>query len=154
MELKHAAASLQDKITSVPAEVIDPVMTASKIAQKEKDILQINAKKIEAQRALDEDKVRYEKIEDFLETFEIEKYKKKKESFTETREELDSLIFHLKELSAQKTLLVLEQDKLCTSCIPLIGETVEKKSLEMSLLSKEINSLGTCLLYTSPSPRD
>ena len=139
--LKEASA-LQDKIDSVPAEVIDPVMTAKNIAQKEKTILQINAKKIEAQRTLEENKSKYQKIEDFLETFEIEKYKEKKDSFTEIQEELDGLIFHLKELSAQKTLLVSERDKLCTSCVPLIGETVREKSLEMSLLSKKINSLG------------
>ncbi len=138
--LKEASA-LQDKIDSVPAEVIDPVMTAKNIAQKEKTILQINAKKIEAQRTLEENKSKYQKIEDFLETFEIEKYKEKKDSFTEIQEELDGLIFHLKELSAQKTLLVSERDKLCTSCVPLIGETVREKSLEMSLLSKKINSL-------------
>ena len=141
--LMKEAAALQDKIESVPAEVIDPVMTANSIAKKEKAILQINAKKIEAQRALVEDKSKYGKIEDFLETFEIEKYKKKKDSFTEIREELQGLVFQLKELSAQKTLLVSEQDKLCTSCVPLIGETVQEKSLEMSLLSRKINSLGS-----------
>jgi DNA repair exonuclease SbcCD ATPase subunit/DNA repair exonuclease SbcCD nuclease subunit len=140
--LMKAATDLQDKIDSVPAEIIDPVMTAKNIAQKEKAILQINAKKIEAQRGLEEDKVKYEKIEDFLEGFEIEKYRRKKESFTRIKEELDDLVLQLKELSAQKTLLVSERDKMCPSCFPLIGETVEEKSVEMSLLSKEINSIG------------
>ena len=142
-ELMQQVSNLQDKINSVPAEVIDPVMTASKITQKEKAILQINAKKIDARRVLEEDKTKYEKIEGFLETFEIEEYKKKRDSFTETKEELDDLILQLKELSAQKTLLVLEQDKLCPSCVPLVGETLEEKSLEMSLLAKNINSLGS-----------
>ena len=39
---------------------------------------------------IDENKIKYEKIEDFLKTFEIEKYKKKKESFTKVKEELDT----------------------------------------------------------------
>ena len=73
-ELKHEVNLLEDKISSVPAEIIDPVMTANKITQKEKAILQINAKKTDAQRNIDENKTKYEKIEDFLKDFEIEKY--------------------------------------------------------------------------------
>ena len=141
-QLMQEASSLQDKIDSVPAEIIDPVMTTKKIAQKEKTILQINAKKIEAQRRFEEDKTKYEKIEDFLNSFEIEKYRKKKASFTKIEEELADLILQLEALSRQKTLLVLEQDKVCSSCVPLIGETVEEKSLEMSVISKKINSIG------------
>ena len=140
--LIHEIRDLQDKINSVPAEIIDPVITAKRIAQKEKTILQINAKKTDAQKSLDENKSKYEKIEDFLEDFEIEKYKRKKESFAKVEEELESLILLLRNLSEQKTLLVVEQDKVCTSCVPLIGETIEEKSLEMSLASKQINTIG------------
>ena len=140
--LEQQTRELQEKIDSVPAEIIDPIMTAKKINQKEKTILQINAKKTEAQKSLGENKTKYEKIEIFLKDFEIEKYKKKKESFTKVKEELDSLILLLKTLSEQKTLLVAEQDKVCTSCVPLVGETVQKKSLEMSLVSKQINAIG------------
>ncbi len=133
---------LQDKIESVPAEVIDPVMTAKKITEKERSILQINKKKILAQQNLDESKIKYEKIEKFLEDFEVEKYKKKKESFKRVNEELQNLILLLKTLSEQKTLLVTEQDKLCVSCVPLINETVEEKTLEISLVSNKINDVG------------
>lgn len=141
-ELTQETRKLQDKIDSVPAEIIDPVMTAKRISEKEKTILQINAKKIEAQRGLEENKTKYEKIEDFLKSFEIQKYKKKKESFTKIKEELESLILQLQTLSEQKSMLVLEQDKLCSSCYPLVGETVEEKSIEMSLVTKKINSIG------------
>ncbi len=141
-QLMQSVSALQDKIDSVPAEIIDPVMTTKRISQKEKAILQINAKKIEAQRGLEDDKTKYEKIEDFLGSFEIDKYKKKKESFTKIEEELSGLILQLETLSKQKTLLVSEQDKVCPSCIPLIGETVEEKALEMSTLSKKINAIG------------
>ena len=79
--LMQEVANLQNKIDSVPAEIIDPVMTAKKIVQKEKTILQINAKKTTAQKSLGENKIKYEKIENFLKDFEIEKYKKKKDSF-------------------------------------------------------------------------
>ena len=71
---------LEDKISSVPAEIIDPVLTANKITKKEKAILQINAKKTDAQKSLRKMKTKFEKIENFLSDFEIEKYKKKKKS--------------------------------------------------------------------------
>ncbi|OUW01686.1 MAG: hypothetical protein CBD16_05315 [Betaproteobacteria bacterium TMED156] len=141
-DLVDKIRGLQDKIDSVPAEIIDPVMTAGRIVQKEKAILQINAKKTEAQKSLGKNKDKYEKIEDFLKDFEIEKYKKKKESFAKVEQELESLILNLKTLSEQKTLLVSEQDKVCTSCVPLVGDTIDDISSEISLISKKINAIG------------
>lgn len=140
--LEEGVLNLKEKINSVPAEIIDPVMTAQKILKKEKTILEINARKTEAQKNISENKAKYQKIEDFLKDFEIEKYRKKKESFAETKEELSSLITKLRTLSEQKTLLVIEQDKLCNSCIPLIGSTVDEKSQEIASVSKQINVIG------------
>ena len=141
-ELMQEVNLLEDKISSVPAEIIDPVMTANKITQKEKAILQINAKKTDAQKNIDENKAKYEKIENFLKDFEIEKYKKKKESFTKVNDELNSLILLLENLSTQKSLLVTEQDKVCSSCHPLIGETIESKEKEISSVVQKINAIG------------
>ncbi len=146
-DLIYQIKNLQDKIDSVPAEIIDPVITAKNIAKKEKAILEINSKKIEAQKSLSEDKVKYEKIEIFLKDFEIEKYTEKKESFTKAKEELDNLILLLKNLSEQKALLVTEQNKVCDSCVPLVGETVEQKSHQISLVSKQINEIGKVFSY-------
>ena len=56
LQLVQETNILQDKISSVPAEIIDPVMTANKITQKEKTILQINAKKTNAQKTIDDKK--------------------------------------------------------------------------------------------------
>ena len=139
--LKQEVSLLEDKISSVPAEIIDPVMTANKITQKEKSILQINAKKTDAQKNIDENKTKYEKIEDFLKDFEIEKYKKKKESFTKVSDELNGLILLLESLTTQKSLLMTEQDKVCTSCHPLIGETIESKIEEISSVVQKINAI-------------
>ena len=141
-ELRQEMGLLEDKISSVPAEIIDPVLTANKITQKEKAILQINAKKTEAQKNIDENKTKYENIEDFLRDFEIEKYKQKKESFTKVNDELNELILLLESLSLQKSLLVTEQDKVCTSCHPLIGETIETKTEEISSVAQKINGIG------------
>ena len=142
VQLIQETKELQDKIDSVPAEIIDPVITAKKILEKQKSILETNAKKTEAQRSLEENKNKYQKIEDFLSSFEIEKYKEKKQSFTKVKEELDGLMLQLQTLSEQKSLLISEQDKLCSSCYPLVGETVEEKSIKMRLVSKKINSIG------------
>ena len=142
LELMEESNLLQDKISSVPAEIIDPVITANKIMQKEKAILQINAKKTNAQKSIDQDKAKYEKIEDFLKTFEIERYKKKKESFTKVNDELNKSILLLESLSVQKSLLVAEQDKVCASCHPLIGNTIEKKTEEISSVVQKINAIG------------
>ena len=141
-ELTQEVNVLEDKISSVPAEIIDPVVTANKISQKEKSILQINAKKTDAQKNIDENKTKYEKIENFLSDFEIEKYKKKKESFTKVNDELNELILLLESLSLQKSLLVTEQGKVCTSCHPLIGETIETKTEEISSVVQKINAIG------------
>ena len=141
-ELTQEIGLLEDKISSVPAEIIDPVLTANKITQKEKAILQINAKKTEAQKNIDENKTKYEKIENFLSDFEIEKYKQKKESFTKVNDELNELILLLESLSLQKSLLVTEQDKVCTSCHPLIGQTIETKTEEISSVVQKINAIG------------
>ena len=142
LELMQEAGLLQNKISSVPAEIIDPVITAKKITEKEKAILQINAKKTNAQKNIDDNKLKYEKIEDFLKDFEIENYKKKKESFTKVSDELNNLILLLKNLSEQKRLLVTEQDKVCASCHPLIGEAVKQKASEMSITTRKINIIG------------
>ncbi len=142
LELTQEINLLEDKISSVPAEIIDPVMTANKITQKEKAILQINAKKTDAQKNIDENKAKYQKIEDFLGDFEIEKYKEKKESFTKVNDQLNELILLLESLSLQKSLLVTEQDKVCLSCHPLIGETIESKTEEISSVVQKINTIG------------
>ena len=146
-KLMRDMSDLEDKIASVPAEVIDPVMTAEKIHKKEKAILKINAKKIEAQKNVEESKDKYKKIEEFLRGFEIEEYTKKQESFTKAKGELDNLVLQLASLSKQKDLLVVEQNRVCASCVPLIGETVDQKSLQITMISKEINSIESIYSY-------
>lgn len=144
LEFSNDLNALQAKISSVPAEIIDPVTTAREIDKREKNILQINSKKIEAQRSIEKDKLKYERIENFLKDFDIEEYREKKSSFIKTKEELETLILELKTLSEQKSLLVAEQDKLCSGCVPIVGETVTQKSLEMSHVAKSINKIGAC----------
>ena len=141
-DLVDMVKGLEIKISSVPAEIIDPVMTAKKIVEKERTILQINEKKTLAQKNIQENKSKYEKIENFLKTFEIEKYLEKKESFAKIKEELEILLSQIDKLSEQKSLLTTEQQKLCSDCYPLINETIEKKASEIFTISEKINTIN------------
>ena len=141
-DLVDMVKGLEIKISSVPAEIIDPVMTAKKIVEKERIILQINEKKTLAQKNIQENKSKYEKIENFLKTFEIEKYLEKKESFAKIKEELEILLSQIDKLSEQKSLLTTEQQKLCSDCYPLINETIEKKASEIFTISEKINTIS------------
>ena len=141
-DLVDMVKGLEIKISSVPAEIIDPVMTAKKIVEKERTILQINEKKTLAQKNIQENKSKYEKIENFLKTFEIEKYLEKKESFAKIKEELEILLSQIDKLSEQKSLLTTEQQKLCSDCYPLINETIEKKASEIFTISEKINTIS------------
>tara|TARA_Y100000004_G_scaffold101035_1_gene113240 strand:- start:577 stop:3711 length:3135 start_codon:yes stop_codon:yes gene_type:complete len=103
---------LHEKINSVPSEVIDPVLTARSIAEKEKRILDINAKKTQAQKSLSEDETKYEKIASFLDTFEIESYKEKKKKIEEHSKELEKTIKVLEKESEEITRNRSKQDLL------------------------------------------
>jgi DNA repair exonuclease SbcCD ATPase subunit/predicted phosphodiesterase len=133
---------LRNKISSVPTEVIDPVITAREILQKEKTILQINAKKIKAQKSIKESKDKYEKIQQFLKDFNIQEYKDKKESFEKTNDVLEKLLSQLEMLSTQKSLLTSEQRKLCSGCVPILDETISGKAKSMTHVAKKINSIN------------
>ena len=104
--------SLQAKINSVPSEVIDPVVTAKRISQKEKAILDINARKTQAQKTLSEDEVKFEKIASFLESFEIDEYRKKKEKIEKYSKEIDKMVSVLDVESAEITRNNKKQDLL------------------------------------------
>ena len=84
--------TIQQKIDSVPSEIIDPVMTAKKIAEKEKRILDINARKTQAKKILSEDETKFEKIQDFLKDFEIDSYQEKKRKIEEYSKELEQMV--------------------------------------------------------------
>lgn len=83
------------KIESVPTEVIDPVYTAAQIENKQKVILDTNAKKAQAIEELKLSEEKYEKIEKFVKDFDIALYLEKKELISEGRREVEDLLAKL-----------------------------------------------------------
>ena len=103
---------LQHKIDTVPSEVIDPVMTAKRIAEKQKRILDINAKKTQAQKSLSEEEQKFEKISNFLSSFEIDSYHEKRKKIEKYSKELEEQIKILEQQSEEITRNRAKQDLL------------------------------------------
>tara|TARA_B100001094_G_scaffold244499_1_gene240843 strand:+ start:3964 stop:7101 length:3138 start_codon:yes stop_codon:yes gene_type:complete len=89
------------KIESVPAEIIDPVLTSRKISGKKESILRETSRKTEAIKELKLSEEKFEKIASFLSQFDIASYEKKKEAIDTKKTELSSL---LKEMESESSL--------------------------------------------------
>ena len=105
-------SSIVTMIESVPAEIIDPVSTLRSISQREQSILRTTAEKTEAQRILKESEVKFEKIESFLNTFEIDKYTKEKEEIDKETSALEQLLRNVKIESEVKDRNIKKKDLL------------------------------------------
>lgn len=112
LEQQQHLALLQQKIDSVPSEVIDPVLTSKKILEKEKNILEINRRKTQAQKTLLEDEQKYQKIADFVRDFDIESYNDKKQKIEKYTGELDKLLETIERESQEITRYRTKQDLL------------------------------------------
>jgi DNA repair exonuclease SbcCD ATPase subunit/predicted phosphodiesterase len=155
--------ALEEKINSVPSEVIDPVLTARKIAEKEKRILDITAKKTQAQKTLSEDEVKFENIEDFLGKFDIDSYQEKKQKIEKFSKELDEMINILDKESREIDRNIKKQDLLsqvpCGSQFPsckFIKDAHEAEGLiqisesKRGAAAKRSNELGEELVALEP----
>ena len=154
-DLSQALNDLQTKIASVPADVIDPVMTSRAIINKEQVILQTTAKKTEAQQLLSENETKFEKIDTFLAAFEVDSYQQKKLLIDSSSDKLDVLLAEMKEESRQKNTNKAKQDLLsqvpCGSQFPTCKfikdahsavDLIQISDTKMSNMSREINTLG------------
>ena len=154
-ETKRELYEVQSRIESVPAEIIDPVLTTREIENKERVILQTTERKTEAQKRLLENEGKFEKIEDFLSMFHIESYEEKKKLIDEHSTRLDELLEEIKKESEAKSTNRLKENLLsqvpCGSEFPtckFIKDAHQAVALvqvaedSMRLISKEINELG------------
>lgn len=89
-------AEITNKIESVPAEVIDPVMTLKAIRAKEKKILDITSKKTLAIEELNLSEEKYQKIVSFVQEFDIASYLEKREAILENKKKIENLIHNIK----------------------------------------------------------
>jgi len=86
-----ALTEIQEKIASVPTEIIDPVLTCQKIELKKNLILKATANRKDALNELNDSKKKFEKIEDFLIQFDVTSYQEKKKLIDQNRDTLLSL---------------------------------------------------------------
>jgi len=104
--------SLRIKIDSVPAEIIDPVLTQQEISSKEQLILRASSERAKAQSVLENSQNKFEKIDRFLREFEIESYQEKKKEIEKKKQDLSLLLKEMEIFSEEKTRNVRKQDLL------------------------------------------
>ena len=147
---------IKARIESVPAEIIDPVLTQQKIEKKERIILETTARRTRNQKELKENEAKFEKINDFLSTFEVESFQEKKKLIDSKAIELQEMLENMKNYSSQKTSLTKKIDLLsevpCGTQYPsckFIRDAHSAKDLiqiterDMSFASTKINEIGS-----------
>ena len=157
LELKE----LSEKIDSVPAEIIDPALTQQEISRKERIILEATLKRTKTLAELEDSKAKFEKIADFLSTFDVDSYKQKRDLVEQKKNILSNLIEEMSLLSDEKLRYVRKQDLLSEvpcgdkfpSCrfikdaheagnlIQLTESSMKKNAIDSNRLGEEIRSL-------------
>ena len=111
-DMKLQLNQLSEKIDSVPADVIDPVLTQQEINKKEQIILESTSNRTKTIRQLSKDENKFEKITDFIADFDITSYKEKSDAILKKKNQLSDLIEKMAELSDSKSVHVKKQDLL------------------------------------------
>ena len=130
-------------------------MTARSIAEKQKNILDINAKRTEAQKSLSENESKYEKINNFLKEFQIDSYREKKKKIEEKSKKLEEMILTMEAESESMSRNKRKQDLLsqvpCGSQFPsckfikdahAAGPLVQISEAKISDLAQDSNRIG------------
>ena len=160
-------SEISSKIESVPAEIIDPVMTSQKILQKKESILDLTSRKTEAIKELAVSEGKFEKIAQFLSQFDILSYQEKKRTIDSKKEELASMLTEMQSLSSEKERHTRKQDLLSevpcgneyASC-KFIKDAHEAEGLiqvvedRMSANSTRANSIGEEIKSHDPEKVD
>jgi len=155
--------AIEAKIESVPAEIIDPVMTSRAIRTKEKTILDITSKKTKSIEELRLSEDKYEKIASFVEKFDIASYMEKKELITQNKKKIDELVHSIKLQSEARDRNIKKQDLLrdvpCGSQFPSCkfikdahqaGELIQICESKISTFSRDVNKAGEDLRENDP----
>ena len=95
--LSSTVRAIGEMIESIPAEVIDPVMTSALIEEKQQSILQATKQKNDAIIALEDAQLHFSKIEVFLEDFDAESYENKRKKILEKEGEIEDLLLAISE---------------------------------------------------------
>lgn len=164
LQLGTSLKELSQKIDSVPAEIIDPVLTQQEIERKERLILAASSDRTKTLKQLELNQEKFAKISDFLLDFEIESYQEKKSLIDRKNEELDLLVREISVLSEEKTRNIKKQDLLqevpCgtqfQSCkfikdAHAAADLIQITEAKMSKASASINLLGEEIQALNPS---
>ena len=154
---------LSNKIDSVPAEIIDPVLTQQEISRKERLILKTSASKTRNLAQLDQNEEKFQKVSDFLKTFDIDSYEEKKKLIESKKSKLSELIKEMANLSDEKTRHRQKQDLLsevpCGNKYPSCkfikdahhaGELIQIAECDMRDNAAQTNKLGSEIHSMNP----
>ena len=144
-EISLEMSEVQEKIDSVPTEIIDIKSLRKKISREENKVEHLSDKNDSTQNELRESQALYSKIEDFLGEFDIGSYQEKREKIIENKDRLEFLLSQMKWISEEKTKLVRKGDMMCSGCSEILGSVIKEKEANMSAISTEINNVGSGL---------
>jgi len=162
-EEREVLSELETKIESVPAEIIDPVMTTARIEQKKENILRETSTKTESIKELAESEKRFEKIASFLSDFDISSYQQKKILIDEKKDHLTSL-FKIIENESEETSRNRRKQSLlsevpCGSSFPTCKfikdahaatNLIQISDSNISSCSREVNETGALIRDLEP----
>jgi len=94
--------ALSLKLQSVPAEIIDINSTLSSLSEKTESIQSLDKENEQIKIECDEKRALYGKITAFMETFNIESYRKKEEEIAELNESIDKIQGQIDSVKTQK----------------------------------------------------
>ena len=161
--LSESRKEIQDKVDSVPGEIIDPVITEQKIEAKRALILSAISEKKNATNELRNSEKNFEKVNDFLIQFDISSYQEKKELIDKNKEKLSDLLNEMRRQSEIKDVNHRKQELLtevpCGSQYPsckfikdahAAAELIQISVVKLSDLSSDINSVGHKIKNLNP----
>ena len=154
-KLRKEVTETQAKIDSAPAELVDPILVAKKIENQRSLMEESCSRGADLAFSLKEIQGKYQKVEQFIDSFDIETHKRAKFALDEKDVELKQMLTEMRLESEEKTRNVRKMDLLrevpCGSQFPTCkfikdahaaGELVQISSARQSELSASINLLG------------
>lgn len=120
--LEETVAAIQESVASIPAEIIDPVLTAQKIEEKRESILTTTQSRKDALIGLQQSEEKFVKVTSFLDQFDSTSYENKKRAIDEKRDALlqleNSIDDLVRDLTTAKGKTTLLQEVPCGSTFP------------------------------------
>ena len=166
-DLSSLITELDRKIQSVPNEIIDPDEVSSKISKTQASISRLREENSNLKQSLLESQIKFEKMDDFIEQFNVESFKEKKKLIEQNEEDLKRFLQDMKLQSEERTRNMNKQDLLnqvpCGNSFPdckFIKDAHESTNLlqitenRMSNLSQEIDACGARIRSLEPEKVD